>query len=125
MTLKKDQFGNVFSCGFISEPGLESIQIIDMDAEDVNESIVYESSDVTADVVQVEPGTGRYECKVTNSLGTTTKFIVLHPQGMFYLKFYTFKLLKVCEKKQKLSPQAIENRDRVRLKLLIIVYLTP
>ena len=84
MTFQKDQFGNVFSCGFISEPGLESIQIIDMDAEDVNESIVYESTDVTSDVVQIEPGTGRYECKVTNSLGTTTKFIVLHPQGTFY-----------------------------------------
>ena len=54
-----------------------------MDAEDVNESIVYESADVTSDVVQIEPGTGRYECKVTNSLGTTTKFIVLHPQGTF------------------------------------------
>ena len=62
---------------------MESIQIIDMDAEDVNESIVYESADVTSDVVQIEPGTGRYECKVTNSLGTTTKFIVLHPQGTF------------------------------------------
>ena len=84
MTFKKDQFGSVFSCGYISEPGLESIQIIDMDAEDVNESIVYESADVTSDVVQIEPGTGRYECKVTNSLGTTTKFIVLHPQGTFY-----------------------------------------
>jgi len=82
ITSESDQFGNVFSCGYISEPGLESIQIIDMDAEDVNESIVYESADVTSDVVKIEPGTGRYECKVTNSLGTTTKFIVLHPQGV-------------------------------------------
>ena len=68
---------------------MESIQIIDMDAEDVNESIVYESADVTSDVVQIEPGTGRYECKVTNSLGTTTKFIVLHPQGTFNFPFST------------------------------------
>ena len=58
-----------------------------MDAEDVNESIVYESADVSADMVQIEPGTGRYECKVTNSLGTTTKFIVLHPQGTFSFRF--------------------------------------
>ena len=58
-----------------------------MDAEDVNESIVYESADVTSDLVQIEPGTGRYECKVTNSLGTTTKFIVLHPQGTFISGF--------------------------------------
>ena len=67
---------------------MESIQIIDMDAEDVNESIVYESADVTSDMVQIEPGTGRYECKVTNSLGTTTKFIVLHPQGTFSSGFH-------------------------------------
>ena len=52
-----------------------------MDAEDVLESIVHQSTDVSTDVVQIEPGTGRYECKVTNALGTTTKFIVLHPQG--------------------------------------------
>jgi len=82
-----------------------------MDAEDVNESIVYESADVSADMVQIEPGTGRYECKVTNSLGTTTKFIVLHPQGTFSYFRFSLPVSSMPDSSSRLTPSANKNRN--------------
>lgn len=41
--------------------------------------VVY--SGTPGELVEISPGTGSYECRVQNSLGTTTKFIVLHPSG--------------------------------------------
>ena len=56
------------------------IAIVDMDAETSEDAIIYRGSK-DAKMIEINPGTGRYECRVRNDLGTTTKFIVLHPSG--------------------------------------------
>lgn len=50
-----------------------------MDSESPNDQIIYRGT--SGEQVEINPGTGRYECRVRNDLGTTTKFIVLHPSG--------------------------------------------
>ena len=51
-----------------------------MDSESPNDQIIYRGT--SGEQVEINPGTGRYECRVRNDLGTTTKFIVLHPLSL-------------------------------------------
>lgn len=82
ITSEPEQYGDVFQCGFISEPPALEIAIVDMDAESTEDAIIYQGSRNEAEMIEINPGTGRYECRVRNDLGTTTKFIVLHPSGV-------------------------------------------
>jgi len=81
ITSEPEQYGDVFQCGFIAEPPALEIAIVDMDAEVEEDAIIYRGSK-DAKMIEINPGTGRYECRVRNDLGTTTKFIVLHPSGV-------------------------------------------
>lgn len=64
-------------CGFISEPKIKSIKITDIEVEDVNEAIIYQSFDGNETIVLIPVDTGKYECRVENDLGVQSRFIIL------------------------------------------------
>lgn len=79
ITSDSEQYGSAFECGYISEPPAQEVSIVDMDTESI---IHHEGTSNTEQLVTLATGTGRFECRVRNALGTTTKFIVLHPSGV-------------------------------------------
>ena len=70
-----------------------------MDAESTEDAIIYQGSRNEAEMIEINPGTGRYECRVRNDLGTTTKFIVLHPSGKLQTQLTLFIF-----RKEKIKP---------------------
>lgn len=77
ITSEQEQVGDYLECGFISEPKIKSIKITDIEVEDVNEAIIYQSFDGNETIVLIPVDTGKYECRVENDLGVQSRFIIL------------------------------------------------
>ena len=81
----QEQIGDYLECAFLSEPGLKSIQIVDLDAQSKQALLFQSFNGSLTDSIRVPLDSGRYECRVENEFGIQSKILVLGRNRKYFL----------------------------------------